>query len=61
MTKIEIYVTTTSPHTERVQQMVMVEGAGSVEHYVDTIRAALVAAGHAPETAARVRYCEADE
>jgi len=61
MTKIEIIITTTGTHVERRQSAVFIDGSGSVEHYIEAIRAAMVASSYEPETAARVRYCEADE
>ena len=59
MTRIEICITETSPHTGEQHHSVMVEARGGhLDVFLQAIRAAAVAAGYEPETAAKIVICE---
>lgn len=55
---VTITVTHRSPHTGPDSASVSITGDGSIQHMLDAYQAALVAAGFAPDTAARLRLSE---
>lgn len=60
-TTIEVKVTTRTPHSGTEVQQVIVQGHESIDLYLQAIRAAMVAASYAPETAARIVDAEAPD
>ncbi len=51
---ITIAVTGNYPHGQKQHSSVTVSGDGSLDHMLDAFKAALVAAGFSPETAAKL-------
>lgn len=53
--KIEITITGNYPHGQKQHATVSVSGDGSIEHMLDTFRAAMVAGGYSTEMAQRLK------
>lgn len=56
---VTVTVAHRTPHTGQGSASVTITGDGSLDHMLDAFQAALVAAGFAPDTAARLRLSEA--
>lgn len=55
---VEIILRGIYPMGEEEQARLKVSGDGSLEYFVDTMKAALVAFGFAPSTVSKIRFIE---